>query len=416
MQLKRVVVTGLGTVNPLGNDVQTYFANLDKGVSGACMIDRFDTTLFKSRFACLVRDLNPETFGFDRKEVRKTDKFTQYAVIAADEAVRDSRLNVEEEDLTRIGVIVGSGIGGIESLQQEMMSYNPEEGARFSPFLIPKIITNIASGTIAIKYGFRGPNYSLSSACASSSHCIGAAVDMIRLGKADVMFAGGSEAPICIAGIGGFNALHALSTNNDEYLTASRPFDNTRDGFVMGEGSGVLVLEEYEHASRRGATIYAEIAGTAFSCDAHHITAPDPEGKAASEAMAGALKAAGIGPESVDYINTHGTSTKLGDIAELTAIKKVFGDAAYNVTIDATKSMTGHLLGAAGAIEAIACIHAIRDGVIPPTINFKEEDPDIDNRLHLSLNEVTHRTVQYALSNNFGFGGQNACLVLKSMN
>lgn len=415
MQIKRVVVTGLGTINPLGNDVQAFFSNLDKGVSGASIIDRFDTTLFKSRFACQIRDYNPESFGIDRKEARKTDKFTQYAVIAADEAVRDSKLNAEEEDLSRIGVLVGSGVGGIESLQAEMMEYNAEDGPRFSPFLIPKIITNIASGTIAIKYGFRGPNYSASSACASSSHCIGAAVDMIRLGRVDVMLAGGSEAPICIAGVGGFNALHALSTNNDEYLTASRPFDSTRDGFVMGEGAGVLVLEEYEHAVRRGARIYAEVAGSAFSCDAHHITAPDPEGTAASEAMTGALKDAGITPKEIDYINTHGTSTKLGDIAELGAIRKVFGDDAYNLVIDATKSMTGHLLGAAGAIEAIACIHSICDGIIPPTINFKEEDPDIDYRLNLSLNQATHRTVRYALSNNFGFGGQNACLILKGL-
>lgn len=415
MQIKRVVVTGLGTINPLGCDVPTYFSNLDKGVSGACMIDRFDTTLFKSRFACQIPDYNPENFGLDRKEARKTDKFTQYAVIAADQAVRDSKLNAEEEDLSRIGVLVGSGVGGIESVQIEMMGFNAEEGPRFSPFLIPKIITNIASGTIAIKYGFRGPNFSASSACASSSHCIGTAVDMIRVGRADVMLAGGSEAPICIAGVGGFNALHALSTNNDEYLTASRPFDNTRDGFVMGEGAGVLVLEEYEHAVRRGATIYAEVVGSAFTCDAHHITAPDPEGRAASEAMVGALKDAGIDPKDIDYINTHGTSTKLGDIAELGAIKKVFGDDAYGIAIDATKSMTGHLLGAAGAIEALACIHAIRDGIIPPTINFKEEDPDIDYKLNLSLNQATHRTVRYALSNNFGFGGQNACLILKAI-
>lgn len=413
MQIKRVVVTGLGTINPLGKDVPTYFSNLDKGVSGACVIDRFDTTLFKSRFACQIPDYNPEEFGIDRKEARKTDKFTQYALIAADQAVIDSKLDVAEEELSRIGVLVGSGVGGIESLQNEMMGFNLEEGPRFSPFLIPKIITNIASGTIAIKYGFRGPNFSASSACASSSHCIGAAVDMIRLGKVDVMLAGGSEAPICIAGVGGFNALHALSTNNDDYLTASRPFDNTRDGFVMGEGAGVLVLEEYEHAVRRGARIYAEIAGCAFSCDAHHITAPDPEGTAASEAMTGALRDAGITPKDIDYINTHGTSTKLGDIAELGAIKKVFGDDAYGLVIDATKSMTGHLLGAAGAIEAIACIHSIRDGIIPPTINFKEEDPEIDYKLNLSLNQATHRTVRYALSNNFGFGGQNACLILK---
>lgn len=415
MPIKRVVVTGLGTVNPLGNDVPAYFSNLDKGVSGAAMTDRFDATLFKTRFACHVKDFNPEDYGFDRKEARKNDRYTQYAVVSADQAVRDSGLNLEEEDLTRIGVLVGSGVGGIETLEQEAFGYRTDAAPRFSPYLIPKMIPNICSGTIAIHYGFRGPNYSISSACASSSHCIGAAYDMIRLGRADVMLAGGSEAPICVSGVGGFNALHALSTNNDEFATASRPFDNTRDGFVIGEGSGVLVLEEYEHAVRRGAKIYAEIAGAAFSCDAHHITAPDPEGRASSEAMEGALRDAGLAPSDVDYINTHGTSTKLGDAAELGAIKKVFGDAAYKLSIDATKSMTGHLLGAAGAIEAIACIHAIRDGIIPPTINFREEDPEIDYNLDLTLSGPKHRSVRVAMSNNFGFGGQNACLVLKSI-
>ncbi len=415
MPLKRVVVTGLGTINPLGNDVPTYFANLDRGLSGVSEIDRFDTTLFKTRFACQVTGFVPEEYGLDRKEARKNDRYSQYAVAAADQAVKDSGLDFEEEDLTRVGVLVGSGVGGIETLEQELLEYKEGEAPRFSPFLIPKIITNISSGTIAIRYGLRGPNFSISSACASSSHCIGSAYDMIRLGRADIMLAGGSEAPICRSGVGGFNALHALSTNNDEAATASRPFDNTRDGFVIAEGSGVLVLEEYEHAVRRGAKIYAEIAGAAFSCDAHHITAPDPDGKAASEAIEGALRDAGMTPDCIDYINTHGTSTKLGDIAELGAIKNVFGDDAYKVSIDATKSMTGHLLGAAGAIEALACIHAMMDGIIPQTINFKEEDPDIDYKLDLTLDGPRHREVKVAMSNNFGFGGQNACLILKTL-
>lgn len=377
------------------------------------MIDRFDATLFKSRFACQVSGFDPENFGFDRKEARKTDRFVQFATIAADEAVRDSGLVPEEEDLSRIGVLIGSGFGGIDSLEKEIRDYTESEPPRFSPYLITKIIINIISGSVAIKYGFRGPNYAIASACATSSHCIAAAVDQIRLGRADVMVAGGSEACISVTGVGSFNAIHAISTNNDEYKTASRPFDNTRDGFVMGEGAGVVVLEEYEHAVKRGATIYAEVAGVGISCDAHHITAPDPDARASSEAMTYALREAGMEPSDVDYINTHGTSTRLGDIAELNGIKKVFGDAAYKLSIDSTKSMTGHLLGAAGAVEFIACVHAIRDCIVPQTINFREEDPEIDYKLDLTLDAPRHRTVRAALSNNFGFGGHNASIILK---
>lgn len=413
--LKRVVVTGIGTINPLGADVESYFSNLDKGVSGACTIDRFDTNLFKSHFACQIPGYDPEDFGFDRKEARKNDRYTQYAVIAADQAFKDSGLVVEEEDKYRIGVVIGTGVGGIESITAEVMEYEEDQIPRFSPFLIPKVIPNIASGVVSIKYGLCGPNHAVSTACASATHAMGVAAQYIQMGMADAIICGGAEAAICPSGIGGFCSSKALSTNNDEYLTASRPYDATRDGFVMGEGAGILVLEDYDHAVRRGARIYAEIAGYGFTSDAYHITAPDPEGKGASVAMQLAIKSAGIVPSDIQYINAHGTSTKLGDIAELNAIKNVFGDAAYNVNISATKSMTGHLLGAAGGIEAIACIHTLRDGIIPPTINFKEEDPDIDYRMKLTLNSPEHRPVEIAMSNNFGFGGQNACMVFKKI-
>lgn len=413
MFLKRVVITGLGTINPLGKDVESFFANLDKGVSGATMIDRFDTTLFKSKFACQVQDFDPEAYGIGRKEANKNDRYAQFAIVTAEQAVKDSGIDLETADRSRMGVVIGSGVGGIETLTREIMDYSPEVPPRFSPFLIPKIITNIASGVVAIRLDLHGPNFAVTSACASGSHSIMEAASLIQLGRADVMLAGGSEAPISIPGVGGFNSMHALSSNNEEYLTASRPFDLTRDGFVMGEGAGVLVLEEYEHALARGAHIYAELVGCGYSADAYHMTAPDPEGTSAAMAMTQAIKDAGIAPSDIDYINLHGTSTKLGDAAELKAIKKVFGEDAYNVSMSSTKSMTGHLLGAAGAIESIICIHALRDGIIPPTINFKTPDPAIDYGLKLTLNAPEHREVRYALCNNFGFGGQNACLILK---
>ena len=415
--MKRVVITGIGTINPLGTNVGMYFENLDRGMSGSRMIDRMDTTHFKTKFACEIPDFDPTRFpdAIDRKEARHTDPFTQYAMIAAAEAVRDSRLDLDATDLSRIGVVVGSGVGGINSYTEEIQEFFESENPRFSPFLIPKFITNIASGHIAIKYGFRGPNFGVSSACATSAHAILTAASQIQLGRADIMVSGGTEAPISIPGIGGFNAARALSTNNEEYLTASRPFDATRDGFVMGEGAAILIVEEYEHALRRGAPIYAEIAGFGMTCDAWHITAPREDGESAAEAMVLALREAGLTPADVDYINAHGTSTPLGDLAELHAIKTVFGEDAYKVNISSTKSMTGHMMGAAGAAEALACIHAIRDGVIPPTINFKVEDERIDYRLNLTLNEPQRRTVRVAISNNFGFGGQNACLAFRAL-
>ena len=412
---KRVVVTGIGTINPLGNNVAEFFSNLDAGKSGACPITRFDASLFKTRFACEIPHYNPDNFqeAIDRKEARKTDLYTQFALIAAHEAVLDSGLDLGSIDLSRAGVVVGSGVGGLSTFENEMMGYVEGEEPRFSPFLIPKFIVNMASGHIAIRYGFQGPNFGVSSACATSTHAITTACNQIRFGRADVMITGGSEAPIARTGVGGFNSARAISTRNDEYSTASRPFDKTRDGFVMGEGAAILVLEEYEHAIRRGASIYAEVAGAGMTCDAHHITAPMEDGRMAAEAMTLALEDSGLGLDDVDYINAHGTSTLLGDIAELNAIKTLFGDKAYGLSISSTKSMTGHLLGAAGAVEVLACIHAIRDGIIPPTINFTTEDEKIDYKLNLTLNVPQHRNVNVALSNNFGFGGQNASLVLK---
>ncbi|MBQ0123197.1 MAG: beta-ketoacyl-ACP synthase II [Bacteroidales bacterium] len=417
MTPKRVVVTGIGTINPLGYNVAEFFSNLDKGVSGATLIDRFDASLFKTRFACQIPDYNPDKFqdALDKKESRKTDFFTHFAMIAADEAMKDSGLDLETIDLKRAGVVVGSGVGGICTLENELMDFTGGQQPRFSPFLIPKFIINIASGQLAIKYGFRGPNFGVSSACATSAHAISTACTEIMLGRADVMLTGGSEAPIGVSAIGGFNSAHALSTNNEEYRTASRPFDKTRDGFVIGEGAAVLIVEEYQHAVNRGARIYAEIAGCGMTCDAYHITAPLPDGTGASDAMEQALRSAGLQPSDVDYINVHGTSTSLGDIAELNAIKSLFEDTAYKLNISSTKSMTGHLLGAAGAVEALACLHAIRDGVVPPTINFKVEDENIDYRLNLTLNEKQNRDVRVAMSNNFGFGGQNASLIFKSI-
>lgn len=414
MGLKRVVVTGIGTINPLGNNTGDYFRNLDMGVSGAEMITSFDTTLFKTKFACTVKNFNPADFGFDRKELRKLDRFAQFAMVAADEAIRDSGIDPDTADKGRIGVILGSGIGGIESLSQEIMGFS--EGGRvprFSPFFITRMISDIAPGLISIKYGFAGPNYTTTSACASSSHAMSDAMNLIRLGKVDIMVTGGSEAPITIPAIGGFNSAQALSTNNEHYKTASRPFDRTRDGFVIGEGAGVLVLEEMEHALARGARIYAEMAGEGMTADAYHITAPHPDGAGATKAMELALEDAGLAPEDVDYINVHGTSTPLGDIAELKAVCRLFGDHAYRLNISSTKSMHGHLLGGAGAVEALACIHAINSSTIPPTINFEVPDPEIDSGLNLTLNKAQKREVNVAMKNTFGFGGHNSCIIFK---
>lgn len=417
MHGKRVVITGIGTINPLGNNIPEFFRNLDEGKSGASLIDRFDTSLFKTHFACQVRNFDTRNFpAIDKKEARKTDLFTQFAIVAADEALKDSKIDLERINLKRAGVVIGSGVGGLCSLESEMKDYSEGQVPRFSPFLITRFISNIASGQIAIKYGFRGPNFGVTSACATSAHAITRACVEIQSGRVDVMITGGSEAPICASGIGGFNAARAISARNEEYLTASRPFDKTRDGFVMGEGAAALVVEEYEHALRRGAHIYAEIAGSGMTCDAYHITAPRPDGEGAADAMMYALEDAGLTPSDVDYINAHGTSTVLGDLAELNAIKTLFGDDAYKVNISSTKSMTGHLLGAAGAVEALACIHAIETGIVPPTINFREEDENIDYRLNLTLNEKQERKVDVAMSNNFGFGGQNASLVFRKIN
>lgn len=414
MQLKRVVVTGVGTINPIGNNIQEYYDNLDNGVSGASMITRFDTTNFKTKFACDVKDYDPAKYGMDRKEARKLDLFSQYALVASEEAVKDSGFEIEKLNLDKIGVIIGSGIGGIETLFQEIMGFSESNGIpRFSPFLIPKMIPDIASGLISMKYGFRGPNFTTVSACASSTNAMIDAFNYIRLGKADAIVTGGAEAGITIPSIGGFNSSQALSTNNENYKSASRPFDKTRDGFVMGEGSGILIFEEYEHAVARGAKIYAEVAGGGLSADAYHITAPHPEGLGAINVMKNALEDAGMKPEDVDYINVHGTSTPLGDVAELKAVQSVFGSHAYKLNISATKSMTGHLLGAAGSVEALACVHAMNSGIIPPTINFENEDSEIDYKLNLTLNKAQKKEVNVAMNNTFGFGGHNACIIFK---
>ncbi len=415
MELKRVVVTGLGVITPIGNSVEAYWNNLINGVSGAGPITRFDATNFKTKFACEVKDFDPTDY-LDRKEVRKMDLFAQYAMAAAEQAILDSGLDLEKVDPDTAGVIWGAGIGGIITFMDEVKAYVEGNGIpRFSPFFIPKMISDIASGHISMKYGFRGPNYATVSACASSSHAIADAYNLIRLGKAKVFISGGSEAAINEAGVGGFNALQALSTRNDDPMTASRPFDVDRDGFVIGDGAGALVLEEYEHAINRGATIYCEIGGAGMTADAYHLTAPHPEGLGARKVMEGALNDGNISFTDVDYINVHGTSTPLGDIAESKAIIEVFGDHAFNLNISATKSMTGHLLGAAGAIESIASILAIKNGIVPPTINHFTDDPEINSKLNMTYNKAQKRTVKVALSNTFGFGGHNASVAFKAI-
>ncbi len=415
MEIKRVVVTGLGALTPIGNNVEQYWNGLINGVSGAAPITYFDASKFKTRFACEVKNFDVRDF-IDRKEARKMDKFTQYAMIATDEAVNDANLNLENIDKNRVGVIWGAGIGGLETFQNECINFANGDGTpRFNPFFIPKMIADIAPGQISIKYGFRGPNFATVSACASSSNAIIDALNYIRLGYADVMVSGGSEAAVTYAGMGGFNALQALSTRNDDPATASRPFDKGRDGFVLGEGAGTLILEEYEHAKARGAKIYAEIGGGGLSADAYHITAPHPEGLGAKNVMTNCLKDAGLKPEDVDAINMHGTSTPLGDIAESKAILDVFGEHAYNLNINSTKSMTGHLLGAAGAVEAIASILAIKNGIVPPTINHFTDDDQIDSKLNFTFNKAQKQTVKVAMSNTFGFGGHNACVLFKKL-
>jgi 3-oxoacyl-[acyl-carrier-protein] synthase II len=411
MELKRVVITGVGTVNPLGNSVQEFWENLKNGVSGAAPITRFDASKFTTRFACEIKNFDPLEY-VEKKEVRKHDPYTLYAFASSAQAIADSGIDLEKVDGDRVGVIWGAGIGGLQTFHQEVRAFS-EDRPRFSPFFIPKMIANIAGGLISIKYGFRGPNYTTVSACASASHAMIDACNMIRMGKADMMVTGGSEAGINEPGIAGFNSMRAISTRNDDPQTASRPFDKDRDGFVMGEGSAAFVLEEYESAVKRGATIYAEIAGGGMSADAFHMTAPDPDGRGAYLVMKWALEDAGIKPEDVDYINVHGTSTPLGDIAEPKAIIKAFGDHAYNVSISATKSMTGHLLGAAGAVEGLASILAIQNNIVPPTINHFTDDPEIDSRLDLTFNTAKEREINVAISNTFGFGGHNATLVFK---
>jgi 3-oxoacyl-[acyl-carrier-protein] synthase II len=413
LTLKRVVVTGLGALTPLGNDIPSYWDALVNGVSGAGFIKQFDVTKFKTKFACELKDFNPENH-FERKEARKLDRFSQIALVAADEAVRSARLTEAGIDHDRVGVIWGSGIGGMITFIEEMKNFAAGDGTpRFNPFFIPKLILDIASGHISMKYGFRGPNFSTVSACASSTNALIDAFNYIRLGKADAFVCGGSEAVVTEAGIGGFNAMKALSERNDDPLTASRPFDLNRDGFVLGEGAGAIVLEEYEHAKRRGATIIAELAGGGLSADAYHLTAPHPEGLGAYNVMKNALSDAGMVPTDIDYINVHGTSTPLGDISEITAIQRVFGEHAYNINISSTKSMTGHLLGAAGAIEAIASILSTVHDIIPPTINHFTDDPSFDPRLNFTFLKPQKRVVNAALSNTFGFGGHNASVIFK---
>jgi 3-oxoacyl-[acyl-carrier-protein] synthase II len=415
MKLRRVVVTGLGALTPVGNNIQEYWNGLINGVSGAAPITHFDASKFKTQFACEVKNFNAEDF-IDRKEVRRMDKYAQYALVASEEAIQDANFNMDQLDKDRVGVIWGSGIGGLETFQQEVIGYATGDGTpKFNPFFIPKMIADIAGGHISIKYGFRGPNFTTVSACASSTNALIDAFNYIRLGQADVILAGGSEAAVTAAGMGGFNAMHALSTRNDDPKTASRPMDKDREGFVLGEGAGALVLEEYEHAMARGAKIYCEIGGGGMSADAHHITAPHPEGLGATNVMLNCLRDAGLQPTDVCGVNMHGTSTPLGDIAESKAILKVFGEHAYTMNLNSTKSMTGHLLGAAGAIEAIASILSIHHGMVPPTINHFTDDEEIDSKLNFTFNVAQKRDMKVVMSNTFGFGGHNACVLMKKL-
>ena len=412
---RRVVITGIGTINPLGNNIHEYFQNLEKGVSGAAEITRFDATNFKSRIACEVKEYDWTKY-FDRKEVRKHDLFAQFGIIAATEAMEDAAFDLEALDTKRAGVVWASGIGGIQTYYEEVMGWAEGGGIpRFSPFLVPRLITDIAAGHISIKYGFRGPNYCVTSACASSNHAMIDALNLIRMGKADVIITGGSEAPVCIPAVGGFSSMQALSTRNDDPKHASRPFDVDRDGFVIAEGAGALIFEEYEHAIARGAKIYCEVVGGGMSADAHHMTAPHPEGEGAIRSMEDALEDAGLSVEDIDYLNTHGTSTPPGDVAELKAVQKLFGEHAYKMNISSTKSMTGHLLGATAAVEALACVLAVSRGIIPPTINVEQIDPQIDSKLNLTIGEAQYREVRAAMSNTFGFGGHNSTIILRKL-
>lgn len=414
MELKRVVITGLGAITPLGNTAPETWEALKAGKSGAAPISLFDSSLHKTHFACEVKGFNINDH-MDRKEARKLDRFAQFAMVAADECLRDSQLDLETVDKTKVGVVIASGIGGLTTFEEEVMGYDKERGPRFNPFFIPKMISDIAAGHVSMKYGFHGPNYSTASACASSTNALIDAAMLIRLGKAKVIVAGGAEASICAAGVGGFNMMNALSTRNDEPEAASRPFSASRDGFVMGEGAACLVVEELEHAIARGAHIYAELVGTGLSADAYHLTATHPEGLGAKLVMTSALEDAGLKPEDIDYINVHGTSTPVGDISEVKAIKDVFGEHAYKLNISSTKSMTGHLLGAAGALEAMIAVRAVSDDLVPPTINHQEgdEDPEIDYKLNFTFNVAQPRPVRAALSNTFGFGGHNASVIFK---
>ena len=413
MQTKRIVVTGIGAITPVGNDLASYWENLVNGVSGADMITQFDASKFKTRFACEIKGFDPIAF-MDRKEARKLDRFAQIALVASDQAVVDAGITKDNVDHDRVGVIFASGIGGLTTFTEEVTNFIQGDGTpRFNPFFIPKMILDIAAGQISMKHGFRGPNFAVVSACASSTNAIVTAMDNIKLGKADIIVTGGAESVIGIAGMGGFNAMKAMSERNDDPKTASRPYDKDRDGFIMGEASGVLVLEELEHAKKRGAKIYCEVVGGGATADAYHLTAPHPDGLGAMNVMIAALKDAEMQPSDIDYINTHGTSTPLGDIAETKAITAVFGEHAYNLNISSTKSMTGHCLGAAGVIEAIACIQAVVHDIIPPTINHFTDDPELDQRLNFTFNTAQKRTVNAALSNTFGFGGHNACVIVK---